>query len=46
MSGVTRAISETSQSANHVFEASQNLGKQAQTLRHSVERFLSDVAAA
>ncbi|HEY8268322.1 MAG TPA: methyl-accepting chemotaxis protein [Xanthobacteraceae bacterium] len=46
VSGVTRAISETSQSANHVFEASQNLGKQAQTLRHSVERFLSDVAAA
>jgi len=29
-----------------VFEASQNLGRQAQTLRQSVERFLSDVAAA
>ncbi len=46
VTGVTRAIGETSQSANHVFEASQNLGRQAQTLRLSVERFLSDVAAA
>lgn len=46
VAGVTRAIGETSQSANHVFEASQNLGRQAQTLRLSVERFLAEVAAA
>ena len=46
VTGVTRAIGETSQSAHQVFEASQNLGRQAQILRQSVERFLSDVAAA
>jgi len=46
VAGVTHAIGETSQSAHHVFEASQNLGKQAQALRQSVERFLADVAAA
>jgi methyl-accepting chemotaxis protein len=44
--GVTRAIGETSQAANQVFAASQNLGRQAHTLRQSVERFLADVAAA
>lgn len=46
VTGVTRAIGETSQSAHQVFEASQNLGRQAQILRQSVERFLADVAAA
>ena len=46
VAGVTRAIGETTQSANLVFEASQNLGRQAQVLRQSVERFLADVAAA
>ncbi len=46
VSGVTRTIGETSQSAHEVFEASQNLGRQAQILRQSVERFLADVAAA
>jgi methyl-accepting chemotaxis protein len=44
--GVTRTIGETTQSANHVFAASQNLGRQAQVLRQSIERFLSGVAAA
>ncbi len=46
VSGVTQAIGETSQSAHEVFEASQNLGRQAQILRQSVEHFLADVAAA
>jgi methyl-accepting chemotaxis protein len=46
ITGVTRAIGETSHSATLVLEASQNLGRQAQSLRHSVERFLADVAAA
>jgi methyl-accepting chemotaxis protein len=46
VSGVTRAIGETTQSANLVFEASQNLGRQAHLLRQSVERFLAEVAAA
>jgi methyl-accepting chemotaxis protein len=46
VAGVTRAIGETSQAANQVFAASQNLGRQAHSLRQAVERFLSDVAAA
>ena len=46
VSGVTGAIGETSRAAQDVLDASSQLGSQANALKHEVDRFLSEVAAA
>ncbi|TDQ61928.1 methyl-accepting chemotaxis protein [Maritalea mobilis] len=43
---VTTAADETNQSANQVLVASQDMAQQAQTLRTTVDKFLTEVAAA
>ena len=46
MPGVTKAVDETSQSATQMLQVSRDLGRQAEQLRHTVENFLRQVAAA
>lgn len=43
---VTNSISETNQSASQVLAASEDVSKQAETIKSTVDKFLSDVAAA
>jgi methyl-accepting chemotaxis protein len=43
---VTSAADETNQSANQVLVASQDMAEQAKTLRSTVDKFLTEVAAA
>ena len=46
MPGVTKAVDETSQSATQMLQVSRDLSRQAEQLRHTVENFLRQVAAA
>jgi len=46
MPGVTKAVDETSQSATQMLGVSRDLSRQAEQLRHTVENFLRQVAAA
>jgi len=46
MPGVTKAADETSQSATQMLQVSRDLSRQAEQLRHTVENFLRQVAAA
>jgi methyl-accepting chemotaxis protein len=46
MPGVTKAVDETSQSATQMLQVSRALSRQAEQLRHTVENFLRQVAAA
>lgn len=46
MNVVTSAIGETSESANQVLSASEDVAKQAHTLKTTIDEFLHDVAAA
>jgi methyl-accepting chemotaxis protein len=46
MPGVTQAVEETSQSATQMLQVSRDLSRQAEQLRHTVENFLRQVAAA
>jgi len=46
MPGVTKAVDETSQSATQMLQVSRDLWRQAEQLRHTVENFLRQVAAA
>lgn len=46
MGVVTNSVSETNQSAGQVLAASEDVSKQAHTLKTTVDKFLSDVAAA
>lgn len=43
---VTNSIGETNQSASQVLTASEDVSKQAHTLKSTIDKFLSDVAAA
>jgi methyl-accepting chemotaxis protein len=46
VAGVTGSIIETSRAADEVLDASSKLGSQASALKHEVDRFLAEVAAA
>lgn len=46
MGVVTNSVSETNESAGQVLAASEDVSKQAHTLKSTVDKFLSDVAAA
>jgi methyl-accepting chemotaxis protein len=46
VAGVTGSILETSRAADEVLDASSKLGSQASALKHEVDRFLAEVAAA
>jgi hypothetical protein len=46
MPGVTMAVDETSPSATQMLQVSRDLSCQAEQLRHTVENFLRQVAAA
>lgn len=46
MGVVTNSVGETNQSAGQVLAASEDVAKQAHTLKSTIDKFLSDVAAA
>jgi methyl-accepting chemotaxis protein len=46
VAGVSGAIVETSRAADQVLDASSKLGSHASALKHEVDRFLAEVAAA
>jgi len=46
IAGVSTAATETGASSDHVLDAAAGLGRQAETLRHEVDRFLDRIRAA